>query len=309
MSLTRKAPAAAKEKDKPRRQDLAQALAEREAELAEASRENTRLSDELQARTRDLTEALQQQTATADVLKVISRSAFDLQAVLTHSLHLRQRLIGAPVLDCYELKRGDDIRPEANLGSTPELVAFLAHTPSEARSRKPSPAVSSCRAKSGTFVMCSMTRNMISATRRNSAIIARFSACRSSAIIASRARSPSAVQQPGAFSATSDRNRADLRRPGRDCDRERAPVRRSAGAHARARRLARRSAQGAGPPHPVGEARLPRPAHGRASRMRSRTRSISSTITRPCRASSSASSRTRSRAAPSTRRPTARRTN
>ena len=84
-----------------------------------------RLFEEVQARTAEVREALKQQTATADVLKVISRSTFDLQSVLDTLAESAARLCGANIVDFYRLVE-DGFQWTASFGD--ETEAERDHT-------------------------------------------------------------------------------------------------------------------------------------------------------------------------------------
>ncbi|HEY1863917.1 MAG TPA: GAF domain-containing protein, partial [Roseiarcus sp.] len=106
MSLTRKAPTAGKMDGRRKRQDLAQALAERDGELAEARRQNARLFDEVQAKTRDLEESLEQQTASAEILRVISSSPTDVRPVFETIVRTARKLCDAERASVHILRDG-----------------------------------------------------------------------------------------------------------------------------------------------------------------------------------------------------------
>jgi signal transduction histidine kinase len=98
------------------------------ADQAVIAIENTRLLNELRQRTADLTESLEQQTATSEVLEVISRAAFDLQAVFETVVESSVRLCGADRALIFRFD-GELLRMVAAFNASEELRAFVERNP------------------------------------------------------------------------------------------------------------------------------------------------------------------------------------
>ncbi|PBB91632.1 hypothetical protein CK215_15280 [Mesorhizobium sp. WSM3864] len=98
------------------------------ANVNQTSDQLGRLYQEIETRTQQLDEALQQQTATADVLKVISRSTFDLQVVLDTLVESAVRLCRADKGGIVQLLDGV-FRYVSTLGYPPSFRAYVDANP------------------------------------------------------------------------------------------------------------------------------------------------------------------------------------
>jgi signal transduction histidine kinase len=92
--------------------------------------ENVRLFEAEQQRSRELNESLQQQTATADVLKLISRSTFDLKSVLNTLVESAARLCEADIASIAR-EKDEYYRVVASYGLPPGFKDYVESVPIE----------------------------------------------------------------------------------------------------------------------------------------------------------------------------------
>src|SRR5262249_49929726 len=101
---------------------------DKQIELVKSSANQAVIAIENPPLLNDLRESLQQQPATADVLKVISRSTFDLQIVLNTLVQSAVRLCEGD-MGAIDRQQGGELRQVASYGQPPAMMAFMETHP------------------------------------------------------------------------------------------------------------------------------------------------------------------------------------
>ena len=198
------------------------------ADQAVIAIENVRLFDEVQARGRDLTDALEKQTATAEVLKTISSSAFDLDSVL-HTLVKSASDLCHSAMGYIYLRKGDVFQPTLQIGWSPEFHEYMRKNsdPPRAWQRRRPRGPDRVR---GTDSRCSRRSGIHQHRRAEDRRLPDRPRRSADARRSCNGRLRTRPSYGVAVQRARDRTRANLRGSGGDRHRERPPVRGGAGA-------------------------------------------------------------------------------